>query len=258
MSRHKTIELSIPQPCTQNWDGMSVNETGRFCDSCNKSVIDFTNYSDQQLIEFFKGPKENVCGKLRHDQLGKSLYLLQYQQSRPFPQFFISAALVIGLGNSVNAKEKHAPTIINVVQNETKEEKENNETTGDDSTRYFSGQVIDMKTKETVPGATVLLEGATIGTATDINGFFKLDISDQLDKDTIHVIVSFLGYETQTVKFTPKAIPQNQVIEIEANTVLGGMEIIYNRTPKTLSHCFPIPLRYKVKNWVNKWFGNKA
>jgi hypothetical protein len=140
MRRSISVQLSIPQPCSQNWEAMSVNETGRFCDNCNKPVIDFTNYSDQQLADFFKRSKGTICGKLRNDQLEKELYPSQYSQNRSFPQLLVSAALAIGLGNNAYANDEHiAPTAIHVVASAEKEVEKSNAVTGGDSTRFVSG-----------------------------------------------------------------------------------------------------------------------
>lgn len=34
--------IRIENPCHENWNLMSRNQKGRFCDSCNKTVIDFS------------------------------------------------------------------------------------------------------------------------------------------------------------------------------------------------------------------------
>ncbi len=59
----KKITLSIPQPCHEDWNKMSAMDKGRFCASCQKAVIDFTNMSDRELTEFFKRPTGNMCGR---------------------------------------------------------------------------------------------------------------------------------------------------------------------------------------------------
>ena len=46
----KKIQLEIPEPCNKNWDKMTPFDKGRFCDSCQKAVVDFTGMSDAQLV----------------------------------------------------------------------------------------------------------------------------------------------------------------------------------------------------------------
>src|SRR5690606_7145196 len=55
--------------------------------------------------------------------------------------------------------------------------------------QLIRGKVVDGS-GEPVPGATVLVEGTTIGTATDIDGNFSLDVPE----DAV-LLVSFIGYK---------------------------------------------------------------
>ncbi|MBQ3633858.1 MAG: TonB-dependent receptor [Paludibacteraceae bacterium] len=58
-----------------------------------------------------------------------------------------------------------------------------------------SGVVIDAKTGEPVIGASVLIQGTTVGTVTDYDGKFLLDVPDK--KSLLEV--SYLGYVSQTL-----------------------------------------------------------
>jgi hypothetical protein len=69
----KKIHLFIPRPCHENWDAMAPTEKGKFCASCQKTVIDFTRMSDRQLAEFFKKPPSSVCGRVYNDQLDRDI-----------------------------------------------------------------------------------------------------------------------------------------------------------------------------------------
>jgi len=54
----------------------------------------------------------------------------------------------------------------------------------------ITGVVIDAETGETLPGATVVIEGKNIGASTDFEGKFSIDISGPDDV----LIISFIGY----------------------------------------------------------------
>lgn len=66
------MKLSIPKPCHENWDGMTPNEKGRFCQACSKTVRDFTSSSDQEIIDSLAG-SSNVCANVTPDQLNRNL-----------------------------------------------------------------------------------------------------------------------------------------------------------------------------------------
>lgn len=60
--------------------------------------------------------------------------------------------------------------------------------------REISGRVTD-ENGDGIPGATVMVEGTTIGTATDIDGNFSLEVPDGAV-----LLISFIGYESQRVE----------------------------------------------------------
>ena len=61
----------------------------------------------------------------------------------------------------------------------------------------LSGTVIDAKTKDPLPYATVGVANKHIGTITNLSGAFALYLPDSLKTDTI--LVSFLGYESNSL-----------------------------------------------------------
>jgi hypothetical protein len=63
------------------------------------------------------------------------------------------------------------------------------------STGILVGSVTDKITQEAIIGATVRLEDTQLGTATDVEGKFKLA---GIPPKTYNVTVSYLGYVTQT------------------------------------------------------------
>ncbi|WP_284464677.1 hypothetical protein [Chryseobacterium sp.] len=66
------MKLIIPKPCHENWENMTSDEKGKFCSICSKTVHDFTNFSDEDLISSFNSD-ENICGRFRENQLGRNL-----------------------------------------------------------------------------------------------------------------------------------------------------------------------------------------
>ncbi len=63
------------------------------------------------------------------------------------------------------------------------------------NTGTLSGFVYDAQTGETLPGATVKLEGTNLGAATDNNGFFTID---DIPPKTYTITASFVGYQSET------------------------------------------------------------
>lgn len=90
----KTIQYSIQNPCDKSWNDMTPESTGRFCGSCEKSVVDFTGMSDFSIVNYLESHKtEKVCGRFTKPQLDRV-----YQLNQPvFAPSFDLRAVVLGL-----------------------------------------------------------------------------------------------------------------------------------------------------------------
>lgn len=64
-------KISIPKPCNENWNSMSPNKNGRFCSSCNKTVIDFTKMNNPEIQKYFteNSSEEKICGHFKLNQI---------------------------------------------------------------------------------------------------------------------------------------------------------------------------------------------
>ena len=63
-----------------------------------------------------------------------------------------------------------------------------------------SGRVTDQK-DEPIPGVIVSIEGGSIGTVTDLDGMFSLEVSEQAV-----LVFSFIGYQTQQISVKGQSI----------------------------------------------------
>ncbi|RMG54486.1 MAG: TonB-dependent receptor [Gammaproteobacteria bacterium] len=77
-----------------------------------------------------------------------------------------------------------------------------------------SGKVTDTN-GEPLIGATVLLKGTTIGTVTDLDGMFTLDVPQ--DRGT--VVISYTGYETKEIEVSPQNRELNVVLEFASEAL---------------------------------------
>ena len=69
----KKMRISIENPCHEDWQKMTPETQGRFCGACEKTVVDFSEMSDAEILLYFSKPKiEKVCGRFRPEQLSPS------------------------------------------------------------------------------------------------------------------------------------------------------------------------------------------
>ncbi len=95
----------------------------------------------------------------------------------------------------------------------------------------IAGKVIDLKTKEAVIGANAVIEGTTVGAATDLDGNFVIP---NVKPGTYSLIVSSITYKTQTIadvvvesgkKTTLEITLAEDVAELEEVIVTAKKEI---------------------------------
>lgn len=65
-------KIRIENPCSENWNAMSANTKGRFCNSCSKTVVDFTKMKHPEIEKYFTDnatTEKNICGYYAFDQV---------------------------------------------------------------------------------------------------------------------------------------------------------------------------------------------
>jgi hypothetical protein len=61
----------------------------------------------------------------------------------------------------------------------------------------IQGKITDVKTKESIVGASVFIKGTTIGASTDIDGNYNIK---NVTSGTYNIIVSFISYKVDTIR----------------------------------------------------------
>lgn len=101
------LQLTIPEPCHENWQHMTPTEQGRFCNSCAKEVIDFSTMTDIQVLNYFTNlTNEKVCGRALPEQLNRTLSRPEPPKKRLFWywNYFVMFFMFFGKGNTAKAQ----------------------------------------------------------------------------------------------------------------------------------------------------------
>lgn len=208
------FDLSIPEPCHEKWENFAPTPGGGYCSNCRKEVIDFTHWSETEILKYFKNINRPTCGRFRKDQL-KTYSGKDFQPRQKFiPLSALSLALLL-TSNEANATERRcaAMEIVSLENTSITTEVSQGDTT---KARTISG-TITAEDDYLLPGVNVVLKGTALHTATDAHGKFTLEIPDPRESDVL--VFAFIGYET-----VEKAIAasNNLLIRMQPDTAILG------------------------------------
>lgn len=72
---HKQFMITIPEPCREDWEKMRiVDSTRRHCASCEKTLVDFSMMSDDEIASYLRYRfDQKLCGRFSSAQLNRSI-----------------------------------------------------------------------------------------------------------------------------------------------------------------------------------------
>ncbi|GGD11511.1 carboxypeptidase-like regulatory domain-containing protein [Hyunsoonleella pacifica] len=177
----KNFSISISNPCSEQFSQFQKTQTGGFCNSCKKEVIDFRQMSDTQIIDYLNNRQHGICGFFKSSQINRSM-----ENSKPHTNTFklwnIAAIVILSLFSlqAIQAQEK-----MGKIKTETKAIVDNAQLTG----------IVEDESGP-LAGANILLKGSKVGAIADFDGKFKFP--KPLQQGDI-LIISYIGYEPQEV-----------------------------------------------------------
>lgn len=222
----QNLQLSIPEPCHENWQQMTPTDQGRFCNACAKEVIDFSTMTDIQVLNYFTNmTNEKVCGRALPEQLDRTLSRHEQPKKKLFWywNYMVMFFMFFGKGNSAKAQGGIKPiTELSPVKNtDIRGELIKVGDVNRVVSRVITGKIMDIDGNP-VSFASVKIKGTSKGVAADANGAYsmRINLNDIL-------VISGAG-------FTETEVPSGK--QSVFNTVLNKSsagEIVV-----VASHCF--------------------
>lgn len=193
------LQLHIPTPCHENWNAMTPQEQGRFCNACAKVVVDFSMMTDKEVMDYMANASSSVCGRMSMDQLAKPLqaypaargYGWKYMWSLLVGSFLMTAR-TYAQGKVITQKPKttQLPPVMRMgAVAYTQPDKKSVPV-------KLEGMVVD-ENGEPVSYASVIIKGTTKGTMANEKGFFSIPVHKIDNKDFL--MISAVGYEPLTI-----------------------------------------------------------
>ena len=196
-----TIQLSIPEPCHENWANMTPTEKGKFCGACQKQVIDFTTLSDAELAAFFtKHKNTGVCGRMNAQQVNKPLPVpVPKKRILPYVLGLGLPALFFSCNNELQGKVLVGE--IDMVTAQATDTITSNNTTPP-KTRKITGKVTGADGIG-IPQVLVTIKNTDYSAITNENGEYSIDYAGTNNKPVIEI--SQWGYRPVSKKINIKA-----------------------------------------------------
>jgi len=227
------FKIQISNPCHEEWAGMRADSNGKFCSSCQKSVIDFTSFTDTELKRWFNQNQGGSCGRFKPEQLDRLISVKEnYTLSRFKPKLIAASLLAFlsfpKLGNA-NISSSY-PTFQTDYKKSLKDDvlKENAE----DDFVTIRGKVIDKEDKLPLIAVSIRIKNSKIETATDRNGDFELRLNRKDFKNKVILDIRYIGFESKEIKVN---LGKNDVIFVKMKmdqSILGGFAITNYPTTK--------------------------
>ena len=212
-----SITVTIPEPCHEDWNKMTPREQGRHCRSCNKTVIDFTSKTDEQIIKIFKA-EGKLCGRFKRQQLDREIVLARKDKNNYLSWVASGIFAFLAFGNqdvyaqgapkTVKVDSVKAPQIKGKIARSILNEK------------MITGTVTTASDGLPLPRATVLIKGTTRGVQTDFDGNYKLKV-----KMGETLVFSFISFDTQEITINESTVVNVSLVEgnLLEEVVVGGV-----------------------------------
>lgn len=223
---------------------MSSVEKGRFCQSCQKTVYDFTRASDRQIAQHLQEHPKS-CGRFLVTQLDRDL-LVPTQKSNWWTAGISGVLSLFVLGSAETSAQTKQQSVHGFRAKYNREPRAGQPV-------HQKGEMVSVKTSVPLtiqgtvvegglplPSANVRIKGATKGVETDFDGRFSIVAKAG---DTLQV--SFLGYVDYEKRLTP--LEDNLIVVLQPDyTQMGGEVVIMGGLSRP---SFFARLRNRITGW---------
>lgn len=198
------------------WDKMTGVEGGRYCQACDKVVVDFTHMSDEQLIDFFtkKAAGAHPCGHFRTDQLDRVLAAPQPHKASGFLKLAASFLMAQALFYQEKAFGRTKPQIEITNPAEVTNQRQ----------IALTGVVMDYHSGQPISGLKVYIDSTELFAITDKHGRFSIQVPKSV-KGEITILTEYVNNKNY--------VAGSMILEKKGDVIdLSANEIILYRYPE--------------------------
>ncbi|MFD1757344.1 hypothetical protein ACFSC6_19190 [Rufibacter sediminis] len=203
---------------------MAPEFQGRFCQNCQKTVVDFTAMTDAEVIAWLTKQSGNGCGRFRDDQLNR-----EFRTKASSKKKWTLPALILGLATWLTAR----PTAAQQIQQRSTEIELL------PTPRLLLSPTVPAQDSTSIRGnilagtSAIIRLNDSVETMADALGNFHLPFSKTIPLEKQWLVISAIGYQTQ--RFCLSELENLQAIRValltekavhnEFQGVLGGISV---------------------------------
>ena len=222
MMKDLQTKITIAKPCTQNWAEMEKEADFGFCTVCSKNVIDFTNYSNAEIISVLTQASASVCGRLTVAQLNQLNY---YSLVMPANRNWIKYLGVLAIGAAIFTQDASAaiPRVVTEISIGTGEKRAEKPL----MVNKITGRILDPN-KKPVAGIRLVILNTSYYATTDQNGQYEILLKNNLNIKNNKMSVQSARYSAILIINYTK-VKQNDLMLKDEPMIMGEIVI---PTPK--------------------------
>jgi outer membrane protein OmpA-like peptidoglycan-associated protein len=224
MKEKLPLNINIPKPCNQNWDAMAQVDDGKHCTQCNNLVYDFSQMTDNEVLEFFKQKPTTHCGRFHNSQLNSAIVPVAKRRKLFLTKFNKVAAAfftVLSFKNiQANAAIKNTnPVTVLDANFKSKSFTATGKIVVSGTIKGFDGQALEK--------ATVMFDSIQVAT-TDAEGKFSFEL-DEVAAVTHNLYFNYDDLITAVRSYHPAMLSTNYDVTLnkkrEGFHTMGVMKI---------------------------------
>jgi hypothetical protein len=200
-----TIKIKVADPCHENWDKMLAEEKGKFCLSCQKTVVDFSRMTNEEIIQYFEQNArlndsvgqagKSICGRIAKHQHDTPISNYRRVVTPWFNKYVAGFFMALGFYYPSHAQSPEVP----FEQNSKGKINIKPSTLASNKPVTINGRVLDAKTKKVIKGAVITVDGTDLMAVSDKNGNYTITIPERSQSENMVLTVVRENYIDATI-----------------------------------------------------------
>lgn len=257
------MRIQVNYECSENWEQMKLQGEGRFCESCEKEVIDFSQWTDAEIAKKLLGGK-NLCGRMPKERINRPL---NYKAPKRNPVMGLSLLTALAASTSLMGQEDSLtskPKLELKAQGYTALKYAEFADDLPASKLSYRGKVLDMESQTGLPFVNIIVRQDSnfiTGASSDLDGFFELQIEDYNPNTALDIEFTFLGYKDTSLSILPQQLHQKSEKLIGLQQEENPPEITIEMNPEYFVMGMMVTVEsveFNRNGEPRNWFGRKA